>query len=354
MRIKAIQLQNFKRFIQPQNISFYNEEEGKINDVTLIVGNNSSGKTSILQAIAAVVGTATRELKKPSDLNWRGLNWELISKNGYVPQISAEIIFTEKELSAVSYLHQKAKESGIHALGSIPEREQNVILQLVSDGDNYKVGAKNDRILNQFRGYDYIKKLLGNTSGATKRYFDQVGGVFWYTAERNNNSLRSFHGKSKMEAIREFLVSRYRFHQDIKLENLSLKDDQRDIFVEMSEMYSKLFPTKKLYKPEPQESLYNSYKPENFFLLEGENKYEITEMSAGEEAIFPILIDFANLKINDSIILIDEIELHLHPQLQQAFIRTLPKWGKNNQFILTTHSEEVASMFRRNQIIYLK
>ena len=76
-------------------------------------------------------------------------------------------------------------------------------------------------------------------------------------------------------------------------------------------------------------------------------------MSAGERAIFPILLDFARWNINNSIIIIDEVELHLHPPLQQAFVRSLSKLGKNNQFILTTHSESVTSMFEEEQIIRL-
>ena len=62
------------------------------------------------------------------------------------------------------------------------------------------------------------------------------------------------------------------------------------------------------------------------------------------------MIDFANWNINNSIILIDEVGLHLHPPLQQALIRALPKLGKNNQFIVTTHSDYVASLFQEHQI----
>jgi predicted ATP-dependent endonuclease of OLD family len=76
-------------------------------------------------------------------------------------------------------------------------------------------------------------------------------------------------------------------------------------------------------------------------------------MSAGERVIFPILIDFANWNINNSIIIIDELELHLHPPLQQALVDLLPRLGKNNQFIITTHSEDVAAMFHRKDIRYL-
>lgn len=66
-----------------------------------------------------------------------------------------------------------------------------------------------------------------------------------------------------------------------------------------------------------------------------------------------MLIDFATWEIHNSIILIDEIELHLHPPLQQAMVRALPKLGTNNQFIITTHSDDVALMFNKSKIIRL-
>jgi len=89
----------------------------------------------------------------------------------------------------------------------------------------------------------------------------------------------------------------------------------------------------------------------DFWLLGPDGRdYELGAMSAGERAIFPLLIDFANWRIDNSIVLIDESELHLHPPLQQALIRMLPKLGKNNQFIITTHSDDVAALFSKHQI----
>jgi predicted ATP-dependent endonuclease of OLD family len=73
----------------------------------------------------------------------------------------------------------------------------------------------------------------------------------------------------------------------------------------------------------------------------------------GERAIFPLLVDFSLNNINNSIIIIDELELHLHPPLQQALIYALPKLGRNNQFIITTHSDYITSMFKPSQIIRL-
>jgi predicted ATP-dependent endonuclease of OLD family len=61
-------------------------------------------------------------------------------------------------------------------------------------------------------------------------------------------------------------------------------------------------------------------------------------MSSGEQAVFPLIYEFIRLDIAKSIVLIDELELHLHPPQQQALLAALPKLGPDCQFIITTHS----------------
>lgn len=341
MKIKTLNIEGFKRFQAAQSFDFDRP-------ITVITGENGSGKTSILQAIASVLGTATKTLTKPSQLGWNGYNYSLLSGGKY-PKIALDITFAPQELAAISLLHQKTKDNGKVA-GVVPNRENHVSIALNYDED--KVDANTRNVLAQFNGYHFAKQLTALNTG-TKSFFEQVGSIFWYSAERNNNSFRSFIGKAKEDIMRDFLLSRYRFHQRIKYDNLPLKNDQRDIFAELAEMYHKVFSDRILSGAEPRNNFEDTYKPDWFFLTEGENKYEISEMSAGEQAIFPILADFANLRINNSIILIDEIELHLHPPLQQGFFRTIQQLGHNNQFIITTHADAIVSIVAEENIIRL-
>jgi predicted ATP-dependent endonuclease of OLD family len=57
-----------------------------------------------------------------------------------------------------------------------------------------------------------------------------------------------------------------------------------------------------------------------------------------------MIFDFANWGINNSIVLIDELELHLHPPLQQGLLNALRSLGRDNQFIITTHSDAVEAI----------
>ena len=129
-----------------------------------------------------------------------------------------------------------------------------------------------------------------------------------------------------------------------------------DFYDILSNKYSTVFADRKFVGSTPRFDLFEKSPVPDFFLTDGTNQYELSEMSAGERAIFPILMDFARYNINNSIIIIDEVELHLHAPLQQAFIRALPQLGQNNQFILTSHSDNVANLFdeRENQIIRLR
>ena len=82
MKIQSLQLEHFKKF-RKLDLNFTDSETGLAKDLIVILGMNGYGKTSILQAIAATLGTATGRLQKISDLSyyWTGFNYELLSSN---------------------------------------------------------------------------------------------------------------------------------------------------------------------------------------------------------------------------------------------------------------------------------
>ena len=59
------------------------------------------------------------------------------------------------------------------------------------------------------------------------------------------------------------------------------------------------------------------------------------------------------LKKTSGIILIDEIDLHLHPVWQKNILKTLHRIFPCIQFIVTTHSPSVISSAKRNQLLIL-
>jgi hypothetical protein len=86
------------------------------------------------------------------------------------------------------------------------------------------------------------------------------------------------------------------------------------------------------------------------FLSDGNRTYDIEEMSAGEQSVFPMLFEFVRMQIKNSVVLIDEVDLNLHPPLAQALYNSLPNIGPGCQFLLTTHSESISSLSAANWI----
>ena len=154
--------------------------------------------------------------------------------------------------------------------------------------------------------------------------------------------------------MRRRLDSYQRLHENLIKGNYpQLRPGQKDLFEELEKSYKSIFPERSFLGSLPPGNIDDVMNEFLFYLSDGIRHYEISEMSGGERAIFPILFDFANWNIHNSVILIDEIELHLHPPLQQAMIRAMMRneLGNNNQFIITTHSDSVVQILDDESII---
>ena len=87
----------------------------------------------------------------------------------------------------------------------------------------------------------------------------------------------------------------------------------------------------------------------------------ILQLSQGEKSLLALVADIArrlvllNPSLSDplqgnGIVLIDEIDLHLHPKWQQTIIPNLSRTFPNIQFIVSTHSPQVLSLVHRESI----
>jgi predicted ATPase len=350
MKIQQVQLKNFKRF-KDLTLDFTDRETGLAQNLIVLIGMNGSGKTSVLQAIAATLGTATGRLKKPSDLVWPGFDIELagINYGGFQPEITLKVQFSTSELTAVREFKQQLQEMGQDLIP--PAQENLVSLRWQYD----RVIANSAAELFQFKGREYAKQL-SRISGF--QVFELTGTVFWYTEQRTSTSLTSEEPDRSLEITEDKLRDRLSkwqiFHNFVETGKIKqLRPGQKDLYAEMERAYRLIFPQRSFAGTTPREDPNDILSEPWFYLYDGDNSYEISEMSGGERAIFPMLIDFVNWNIHNSVILIDELELHLHPPLQQALLSVLPSLGKNNQFIITTHSDAVAQLVPEENIIRL-
>ncbi len=83
---------------------------------------------------------------------------------------------------------------------------------------------------------------------------------------------------------------------------------------------------------------------DRFVLCDGKHTYALGEMSAGEQSVFPILFEFVRQQIHRSVVLIDEIDLNLHPPLAQTLLGLLPQLATGNQFLFTTHARAISTL----------
>lgn len=349
MRISGIEMSSFKKFINKRTFSFKDNDEFDGNDVVLIVGNNGVGKSSILQAIVLTTATATREGFEISKFDWPGFDHEHIQTGRFPLSIKCNYEFSDGEIQATKEYAKLLIDKGI-PLG-MPAEYKNIELEY--DYQNDKVKTKSGaRAYYQFSGYQFAKRLTKYVE-EKNTLFDRIGNIYWYTEQRTSYSISNALDTEspQLEWMRSFLATAYSFHIAIVDGQRTLRNGQFDFYDSLHKLYKSVFPDRFFVGAAPDFDAFEAANAPYFYLSDGVNQYEIAEMSAGERAIFPILLDFARWNINNSIIIIDEVELHLHPSLQQSFIRALMSLGKNNQFILTTHSESVAVMFDEDQII---
>ncbi|MCH8043278.1 MAG: AAA family ATPase [Planctomycetes bacterium] len=350
MHVESIRLKNFKRF-RDRSFDFIDEETGLVRPLIVLVGKNGSGKSTVLQAIAATLGTATRRLHCPTDLKWPGFDLSLAGNSWNLPsEVILQTRFSEIELSATVEYFEKVPGLADIADVTPPSQDPSVTLTLREGHVRAGIGQQ----YFQFRGREYAKQILKITDEG-HAVFDRVGTVFWYTEHRTSTSLTaerllSPNGSNDHTSnggylhfdenlLRRRFSELMQFHSRVDRGEYQLRPGQRDLFADIEKAYAKVFPNRSFEGSVPRSDVDEVLSDPWFFLYDGHHQYEISEMSGGERAIFPLIFDFANWHINNSVILIDEIELHLHPPLQQALIRALPQLGNNNQFIITSHSD---------------
>ena len=133
----------------------------------------------------------------------------------------------------------------------------------------------------------------------------------------------------------------------LKNKNEKVGDIQKKVFDEINEIFETLGIEVKI------EDISQDGRNIPIFTNSSGDKFDINELSSGEKQLFLRTLAIKMLNPENSIILIDEPELSLHPKWQQKIVDVYRKIGKNNQIIIATHSPHILGSVKKENIMLL-
>ena len=355
MKVESISLQNFKLF-DNLDVSFKHQMLEEVSNQFLILGDNGTGKTTLLQAIALPLALATRQIQTLYDFDWIGFLPGRFWKWGK-PRIQLEVSFENEEIEATRVVAEKWYEAQSKEFQTEHEFVQpsgKALTQLTLMGHYWKVGENTPAERLQFQGRYYARELFLSGETSVRPWFSKLPGIFWFDQFRNPgaNTTSESHfdprkeGKGQMSfesgvgRLREHLI-RWKRRQNL---------GQPDYLKELETLYKSIFWGRSFVGIESMPSFESPTEEEECFVLsDGHRTYDIVEMSAGEQSIIPFLYEVVRQQMAYSVVLIDEVDLNLHPPAAQSLIRHLPSISSTCQFIMTTHSEAVSNVINQNE-----
>jgi hypothetical protein len=230
------------------------------------------------------------------------------------------------------------------------------VVRLELKGNHLSAGSAEE--MYQFKGRSYARRLL-KTGADVREHFHSLPGLFWFDQYRNLGSSRhepednGGGGRQSYELgvsrLRKYLIGWY-------FQKRAAKGDTPYNIDLLEQRFGQVFPGRKFLGIEPMPGIDSPTSEDFYFLLRDaeKNTYDIEEMSAGEQAVMPILYEFIRQRIGKSLVLIDEVDLNLHPPAAQLFAGQLLKIAPDCQYIVTTHSQAVTTVFAADEIVRLQ
>jgi predicted ATPase len=177
-------------------------------------------------------------------------------------------------------------------------------------------------------------------SGLSGRFQDTVNSIFRKVQNRKDSISARAEALFKQAAAH---VGKETGNEDIKITLAS--SDFPDPLTPFKNAFSQLLAPKQLLDP--------NIKNQKLSFRDGTETREITALSSGEREVVNIVFDFLLRKPQDCIVVFDEPELHLHPELSYKLLQTLKTSGVRNQFIFCTHSPDIITASLDDSVVFI-
>lgn len=356
MKIARAKIENFRK-IESLELDFTNSLD-EVREVSILAGPNTSGKTTILDALAACLGLCT-ELPSYGRPDFE-ITPRLVRQHALNTRVTCQVRFAPEEIESIRevfrlYLNQS---------DLIPSTEEVTVTWTYPDPNwDFTHGIlsyepENSRHL--FKGRGILARLI-TPRLVDWSWFQRVGGVFTFDQQRTGLGRtipRDLWNIINGTATNGSKEDENRRTSDPRSILLSLSIQSRtdpapgvtkiDQFTPIKEAYDRICAPHKL--------IGHVLKGQNEFDLsfsDGVNEYFYDELSSGEEMLLLFLIRMVSEYVHRSVVFVDELELHQHPIWQRKLLHLLPKIGFDNQIIATTHSQYLREVAPPGSVIDL-
>ncbi len=355
--IESIRLMDFRKFkdysiqfnLMPREI-FHDGGRIPVGPLTVLVAKNGMGKTSALDAVRILFGRYTAPFKFASQIHISKTDIRIVSDNPHSPAEPAEkaaisgnvflngILYQgiDRELSA-----KKGMRTTTSGVACITEYSTRVIQQRKSNPDTewpilafYGTGrlwsehrnrfdTKSVNVLSDY-GYENCLGENHNFKAVDSWLFDALFEKF---ATRLENLQEPTATVSKLKAVESAL---------------------------QAVLGTEGYESELLLNPKTKDVSIKQVDGDKTIVL------SVSQLSDGVRAAFGLVADIAfrcavlNPQFGaeapaktHGIVLVDEVDLHLHPAWQQKILKTLQLAFPKLQFIVTTHSPQVISSVPR-------
>lgn len=300
MKVKNIHFKNHK-VLKNLDIDFTNN--GEVLDTVVIAGINGSGKTNLLKYI------------------YDYFNKQIYYNNDLTNSI--EFLFEKDE----SKVKEQINWEFINYLNSYQYYKKNN-----PENSNYQILKNNLKVLPKII---YIPTEINFQSIQTQTNM----------LERHYNFLNIV-DTGLISNIASYIATRVTYISNTE-EDLTGKEVREKVAKEINDIFSILDLDIKL------QGLSRDERSMPIFSNSTGEEFDINELSSGEKQLFVRTLAIKMLEPENSIILIDEPELSLHPKWQQKILEVYKKIGKNNQIIVATHSPHILGSVPKENLIIL-